>query len=1148
MERCLAGVFAVLLVFSGAARRVAAQTQTTGDVAGVVTDQSGAIVSGAKIVLMDDAKGSSRETRTNRDGSYRFYLLAPGSYTVTFTAPGFQTSKRSVKVSLGEVTSADLELTLGPSNQTVVVNEESPLTQSENGDVASTLTEGQIQQIPNSGNDLTFTAQMAAGSVMNTGGGGAGNFSSFGISAVSNLYALDGMDENEPFFNVNHSGATNLTLGNNEVQEVSVIANAYSGQYGGLAGAQVSIVTQGGTNTFGGRATYYWNGRTMNANDWFNKFSGVPRSFVNANQWGADIGGPLVKNKVFWYFNTEGLYLVIPTSTQALLPSTPFAKATEARIESRFGRGSAPDIFYQNMFKLYADAPGAAGATPVQGGGCDSSVASINAVLPPGTSPFGAPNPCAKQLASNVSTKTHDWLVVGRMDWNIGNDDRMHVRIEKEHGLQATFTDAISPLFNLQSDQPEYQGQFQWTRVLGSSAVNQFIGSGRWYSAVFSNANRSASLAAFPGTLVFFSGAFTSLGGNDYFFPQGRNVTQVQFSDDFSKAISNHTLKIGLKFRRNDLTDYDTGQYSAGYLDTESLDAFFNGGYDPNPANTAANLTFDFQSFAKSTKFPVAEYNLGGYAEDDWKVGANLSLTLALRLEHQSNPVCPTRCFAAPRGPFETLDHNPTVPYNQVIVANLRKALPRLTSINPEPRFGFAYTPHRLGLHGETVIRGGVGFFYDAFPAVVADSFAENSPAFNFFAVGGSVPGYITPGQTGNLFQAAAHSNAAFLAGFHSGESFQTIAAQVPGFLPPLLTSSTRNPKTPQYQKWSLELQHRFGENMSWGLEYVGNHGIHIFTLNNGLNAYDPGGFAGFPLSPTDPRFGEVAQVESNGVSNYHGLTTTFTKRWRGGEAQVNYTWSHAFDTVSNGGIPAASYEAAGVSATNNSMISPEDPFHPRRYIYGNADYDVRHYLSANYIWQLPIRRAFLGHGWKSVVDGWQVSGTVFARSGLPYTLVDSTTSLFLSGSFNYGTGADPSVFGNQIARGPEHVNCASEFPGQAVPNRDICFNAALYAASPHGFGNVTRNQLRGPHYFNSDFTIMKQTTIPRWERARFGIGFQFFNVFNHPNFDAPVADVTDIRFGRPIRMVSAPTSIFGSLLGADASPRLIQLKGQFSF
>src|SRR5580704_15339414 len=144
MERCLAGVFAVLLVFSGAARRVAAQTQTTGDVAGVVTDRSGAIVSGAKIVLMDDAKGSSRETRTNRDGSYRFYLLAPGSYTVTFTAPGFQTSKRSVKVSLGEVTSADLELTLGPSNQTVVVNEESPLTQSENGDVASTLTEGQI--------------------------------------------------------------------------------------------------------------------------------------------------------------------------------------------------------------------------------------------------------------------------------------------------------------------------------------------------------------------------------------------------------------------------------------------------------------------------------------------------------------------------------------------------------------------------------------------------------------------------------------------------------------------------------------------------------------------------------------------------------------------------------------------------------------------------------------------------------------------------------------------------------------------------------------------------------------------------------------------------------------------------------------------
>src|ERR1700730_6463894 len=772
MERSLAAIFAVLLVLPWAARRVAAQTQTTGDVAGLVTDQSGAIVPGAKIALRDDAKGSTQETETNREGSYHLYLLTPGPYTATVTAPGFQTSKRSIKVSLGQVSSADLVLTLGSSSQTILVTEQAPLTQSENGNVASTLSEEQVQQIPNSGNDLTFSAQMAAGSVMNTGGGGTGNFSSFGISAVANLYALDGMDENEPFFNVNHSGATNLTLGNNEVQEVSVIANAYSGQYGGLAGAQVSVVTKGGANTFGGRATYYWNGRTMNANDWFNKSNGVPRSFVNANQWGADIGGPLVKNKVFWYFNTEGLYLVIPTSTPALLPSTPFAKATEAHIESLFGRGSAPDIFYQNIFKLYADAPGAAGATPIRGGGCDFSVTLINASLPSGTSPFGARNPCARELASNLSTKTHDWLVVGRMDWNIGNDDRMYTRIQKEHGLQATITDPISPLFNVQSDQPEYQGQFQWTRVLGSNAVNQFIGSGRWYGAVFGNANRSASLSAFPGALFFSTGAFTTLGGSDWFYPQGRNVTQAQVSDDFSKTISNHTLKLGLKFRRNDLTDYDLGQLSAGFVDTSSLDAFFNGGYDPNPANTAANLTFDIQSFAKSTKFPVAEYNLGGYAEDDWKVSANLNLTLALRLEHQSNPVCPTRCFAAPRGPFETLDHDPTIPYNKVIVINRREALPQLTSINPEPRFGFAYTPHRLGLHGETVVRGGVGFFYDTFPAVVADSFAENSPAFNEFAVGGSVPGYITPGPPVNLVRAAAASNAAFLAGFNSGESF----------------------------------------------------------------------------------------------------------------------------------------------------------------------------------------------------------------------------------------------------------------------------------------------------------------------------------------------------------------------------------------
>ena len=161
-----------------------------------------------------------------------------------------------------------------------------------------------------------ITATLAPGTVSNTSGGGLGNFSSFGMGADTNLFTINGMDDNDVFDNLNNTGATNLMLGNNEVQEVSVVGNAYSAAYGGLSGAQINIVTRGGTNEFHGRATYYWNGRAMNANSYFNNAFDTPRSFVNANQWGADIGGPLIKNKVFWYFNTEGLYLVVPTSDQ----------------------------------------------------------------------------------------------------------------------------------------------------------------------------------------------------------------------------------------------------------------------------------------------------------------------------------------------------------------------------------------------------------------------------------------------------------------------------------------------------------------------------------------------------------------------------------------------------------------------------------------------------------------------------------------------------------------------------------------------------------------------------------------------------------------------------------------------------------------
>src|SRR3984885_2568077 len=263
--------FALLLAVVFCAPQVPAQTQTTGEITGVVTDPSGAGVAAAKVTLLDNAKGSAQTTVTNKDGIYHLQLLNPSSYTVSVASSGFEETKKILTVALGQVTTGDIQITIGAASVTANVESGAePLLQTENGNVATTFNQQQLSGTPNPGNDLTAIVQTAPGLVMNTAGG-LGNFSDHGVGAASNLFTLDGMDDNDPFLNLNNSGATNLLLGANDVQESTIVSSGYSGEYGTLAGATVSYVTKSGGNEFHGNAVYYWNGSAFNANDWFLK-------------------------------------------------------------------------------------------------------------------------------------------------------------------------------------------------------------------------------------------------------------------------------------------------------------------------------------------------------------------------------------------------------------------------------------------------------------------------------------------------------------------------------------------------------------------------------------------------------------------------------------------------------------------------------------------------------------------------------------------------------------------------------------------------------------------------------------------------------------------------------------------------------------
>jgi hypothetical protein len=312
---------------------------------------------------------------------------------------------------------------------------------------------------------------------------------------------------------------------------------------------------------------------------------------------------------------------------------------------------------------------------------------------------------------------------------------------------------------------------------------------------------------------------------------------------------------------------------------------------------------------------------------------------------------------------------------------------------------------------------------------------------------------------------------------------------------------------------------------------YVGNHSYHQPVLNSGVNAY---GFGSLPAAAPSTSFAQVTEIGSGAVSNDNTLTTSLVRRGRNVTLQFNYEWSHALDEVSNGGFDGFS----------GDPLAPENPYNLRQN-YGNADYDVRQYVSASYVINVPHWK-----GPKLLVDGWSLGGTVFHSTGLPFTMIDSASPLNYGGSlyadqlnnsFSHHCGGGASIQVQDVATAP--VPCAFAAAGSSSEGLAHFDNAS-------NFGQQRRNQLTGSGYTDTDLDLQKGFGIPKWESGKVKIGAQFFNLFNHPNFGQPTNDVEGGfgGVGNINSMVSTPTSILGSFLGGDASPRLIQAKLSFVF
>jgi len=1148
----------VLVTLSLATAPMFGQTLTTGNITGLVLDPSRAVVPGATVNLKGLDTGSMTTTTTNASGAYNFGLLRPGHYQITVKQAGFAQVDETVQVEVGQTSNVEIDLPVARGTETVEVSGTAPLINTEPS-VNTAYSEEEVAQLPSAGGDITNIADTAPGAVVSVHSamnGGYGNFTVNGMPATSNLFTVNGENDMDPYFNINNSGASNLTLGQNEIGEATVIANPYGGQYGQLAGAQVTYVTKSGTNAFHGNAMYWWNGRFVNANDWINKESQAythnvidptqPANqppFSNANQWATSFGGPIIKNKTFFFVDYEGMRFLLPNVVPVTAPTPAFIAAAEAQVAAVH---PAESTDYNKLMSFWQNAPGYGSAVrnPAAAGDiCDT-------LALPGFTPG---TPCSQTYIATPKALAWEYIVSARVDQKLGANDNIFGRYKLDHGLQPTHLDPINSLFDSNSLQPAWDAQASETHVFGPTKTNSFTATLSHYVAIFSSATAASTFnygQAFSG---FGQYDFTSPNSGAASYPQGRNITQYQFIDDFSWTHGNHTLKFGENFRRYDVSDHNF---------------FFNSpvvywGYGATTLQQfATGEAFQYRkAYIPSNNNPIAFWGMGVYGQDEWRATHNLKLTLALRVERNSNPVCQDNCFSNLTGEFYnsaaakaeaaspggSLD----VPYSADLKYGQHQGYPGVDPVVLSPRFGFSWDPRS---NGKTVVSGGIGIFYDN-PAVgMIDNilgFGGQPPVSVMLRVRsnpvtkGVLP--FDPAGAPATFQASA-------AAFSMTKSFNQIQADVPAgvvFQAPAGNGIIGTVHAPEWQEWNFSLQQELSRSLVLLMNYVGNHGARISYSNAWPNAYDYYGLyqGTVQAAPLAQNYSTVTQYKQGAVSNYNGLTFSLRKqftKWVSGH--LNYTWSHTIDETSNGGLFNYGFEG------NNTILGQIYPGNLRTDNYGNADYDIRHVVNGDFVFNPEFHRT---GALKWVTEGWQFSGKMFWRTGMPYLISDGN----LSGTVLNGGDTIPAVIiGNAQPGGCGKANASFDAAGSIGVSPCLAAAGILDANDPSWVGQQystqRRNQYRGPRYFDMDLNLFKNFRFK--ERYNLAIGAQAFNAFNHPNFGLPNASyassftggppIVDPTFGTISSMEGTPTSPYGNFLGFDSSPRVMQLSAKIVF
>ena len=1074
------GFALLLLSLLLAATFVSAQT-FRGSILGTVTDTSGAVLPGATVKVKNTGTGLERTTQTSAEGNYTITELPIGTYSVTITQAGFQTSVTSnVAVDVSTDRRVDIALKPGQISDTVEVTGEALAQVDTTSDVlGGTLDAQTIANIPVNGRDYTKLIYLnpgVAGSPdqISDSPGSFGTFSMNGSRGRSNNFLLDGTDMNDGFRNdpaINEAGvfgdpATILPI--DAVAELRVLSN-FETEYGRNSGAVVNIVTKSGTNQIHGSALEYYRSGAMGARNYFNIDSQPKNPFTN-NQFGGSLGGPIVKDKAFFFVNYEGQR---ESGAQAGLSCVPDAASISAA-ESQAAANGIP--LSPTMLNLLARNPWPSPNIP--------------GVASDGT---GCPN--GPNLATSTRFFNNVNSVIAKADYNPSPNNNFTGRYYYGSSNQsfpfAQLAGGLLPGFNTVTPTTVQLVSLSWVKIVNSAQVNEArLGWNRFVEGFFpeDQAFNPASIGLDTGVTPYNGGlpkisvgGFSPLGASAG-IPRNRVDSNWHFVDNYSWQLGRHSIKFGYEFRRTTINVVQDNNFR-GKLS-------FNGdnANDPLTAFLTGNPSGGSQASGYTNRH-VAENNQGLFIQDSFRWTKRLTANFGLRWDYYGVPSEENNLFYQ------------LVPANggtlvQVGGKGGPSSLYNKDYNNFAPRFALAYD---LFGDGSTVIRAAYGIFYDAFSM---DMFLGHAPYNCSFCPG---PAFTGVGQAPIGF---------------AGLSGNTIVPGSPvyGAASPLTNYFGVDPKirTPYVQNWNVNIQRQIVNKVMFQLGYVGSKGTKLFRFQDfnqptqsQITAFDLGqcatwgqtapncyigGFDGpdgtnFNVPRTNyPNLFYVNQEVSSANSFYNALQTSLQmSSWHGVYLQANYAWSHSIDNASDleDFIPNA-------AQPNNSWATNLER--------GNSSFDIRQRFSLNFSYELP---KFAGD-YAKLKNGWGIDGVINLQTGQPFTL-----NYNLEGDFSgSGEGFDrPDVVG-PIRYGSSPANYI-DLTSFAVP----CTFGNTTATTSSGdsnclagtrhFGNLGRNQLTGPTFKEFNVSFFKDTPIT--ERVNLQLRAEFFNIFNHPNFSNPV-------------------------------------------